>query len=136
MGTNFYLTTTDRTMAELLFDVDYSADIYEFHIAKTSAGWLPLLQSWKCFRSVEELKKVYDIGVFTIIDEYNTSYTWEEFTERVLNFNKNNPDACSHLSFPKNRTKQEIYEIYGSDFIPLFYNADKDGYEFSDREFS
>jgi hypothetical protein len=42
MGTNFYLTTTDRTMAELLFDVDYSADIYEFHIAKTSAGWLPL----------------------------------------------------------------------------------------------
>ena len=61
---------------------------YKIHIAKTSCGWLPLFQGHKDgINSVSEYKAAYETGEFDIVDEYGTSYNWDEFEDRVLKFN-------------------------------------------------
>ena len=93
MGTNFYMITKNKAMASLyapysyeLTDTPYFG--YEIHIAKTSCGWLPLFQGHKDgINSVSEYKAAYETGEFDIVDEYGTSYNWDEFEDRVLKFN-------------------------------------------------
>lgn len=84
MGTNFYLVAKARAIAEL-----YSDNIDEdtlIHIAKTSAGWLPLFQQHKHLNSVADILNAIDNGL-KVIDEYDTSYTKEQFIARVVRFN-------------------------------------------------
>ena len=127
---------------------------YEIHIAKTSCGWLPLFQGHKNgINSVSEYKAAYETGEFDIVDEYGTSYNWDEFEDRVLKFNggvrgaqkpekiglekrplrydHNLPEygPISHIGGNKQSYKYDFAELY-NDFF-----EDSDGYEFSTTDF-
>ena len=124
MGTNFYMMTRDKTIRDKWIKDDnyHLTDCpdwgYEIHVAKTSAGWKPLFESHHNIHSVAQYKQMYDNG-FAIHDEYGRTYTWDEFKERVIDWNKDDPDARSHLDYSQND-----------------YYFDHEGYEFTDREFS
>lgn len=84
MGTNFYIK---RMKPREVFD--------EYHIAKTSCGWLPSFQAYTpcgedderpAVHSVADIKALVDSGEYTIIDEYDEEYDWNGFTERVLEY--------------------------------------------------
>lgn len=120
---------------------------YQQHVAKTSCGWLPSFDGSGCFKSIRELKNIYDSGEFILYDEYGTIYTWDEFDERVLKFNggikgvtpreKINQDRSSPW-FDKNMPeyKPVSHFEYACGRYNDEYFTDLDGYEFSIREFS
>ena len=160
MGTNFYMITKNKTMASIyapysyeLTDTPYFG--YEIHVAKTSCGWLPLFQGHKNgINSVSEYKAAYETGEFDIVDEYGTSYNWNEFEDRVLKFNggirgvqdpekierdkssmfydKNLPEysPISHIGGTKQSYKYDLEEFYND------YFEDSEGFEFDKRSFS
>lgn len=160
MGTNFYMITKNKTMASLyapysyeLTDTPYFG--YEIHIAKTSCGWLPLFQGHKDgINSVSEYKAAYETGEFDIVDEYGTSYNWNEFEDRVLKFNggvrgtqkpeKIEQDKNSSFydkNLPKYKPISHIsgnIQSYRYMFVETYddYFTDLDGFEFDRREFS
>ena len=89
MGTNFYLRKKEP---RIVYD--------EYHIAKTSYGWEPSFEGYikdeydKSDRPqitcIEDIKAAYDSGDFIFVDEYGDEYSWEEFEERVINWNGGN----------------------------------------------
>lgn len=92
MGTNFYMMTKFKKARDKYFNWNYELTDtpdwgYRQHIAKTSSGWCPLFDASGCFKSIRELKNIYDSGDFILHDEYGQIYTWDEFDERVLKFN-------------------------------------------------
>lgn len=125
--------------------------LYQQHVAKTSAGWLPLFQSHDSFKSVEQLKRLYDTGKFILYDEYGTTYTWDEFDERVLKFNggisgviekvKNTIDEHDKFYDPNMPEYLPISHCSGPDCTYNFgqysgdYFKDEAGYEFTLHEF-
>lgn len=125
--------------------------LYQQHVAKTSAGWLPLFQGHDSFKSVEQLKRLYDTGKFILYDEYGTTYTWDEFDERVLKFNggisgaiekvKNTIDKHDKFYDPNMPEYLPISHCSGPDCTYNFgwcnndYFKDSDGYEFTLHEF-
>lgn len=129
MGTNFYLFTSEKENKRTIFDgwsyklVDEPQFGYMIHIAKTSCGWKPLFQEHPGIHSIEDLKDVYERGSFVILDEYDTPYSWEEFEDRVIDFNKDNPDTIDHMTYPKDR------------YSPIYFRS-SDGYDFVRGEFS
>ena len=126
---------------------------YEIHIAKTSAGCLPLFQGHKDgINSVAGYKAAYDSGEFKIYDEYGVEYNWGAFDERVLKFNggirgvqkpeKINQDKTSPFYDKSLPDYKPISHIGGStqSYKYLFrepncYFVDPEGYEFSSTEF-
>ena len=118
---------------------------YEIHIAKTSAGWLPLFQGHKDgINSVAGYKAAYD--------EYGVEYNWEAFDERVIKFNggirgfqkpeKINQDKTSPFYDKSLPDYRPISHIEGSPQSykylfrePNHYFVDPEGYEFSSTEF-
>ena len=157
MGTNFYIMTKFKEARDKYFGWNYELTDtpdwgYQQHVAKTSCGWLPLFDGSGCFKSIRELKSIYDTGDFILCDEYGTIYTWEEFDKRVLQFNGGvsgvqqkeeiiqdpsgmfyderipNYKPISHCSGPDCTYKFDLY--YAND-----YYKDEDGYEFSKRTF-
>lgn len=151
MGTNFYLITADRNVCDEYFGYDYELTDtphwgYQIHIAKTSAGWLPLWQSHDCFKSVKQLKKLYDTGNFTIADEYGNVYNWEEFDERVVQFNGGRKGVA-----PREKIEHNIFSPYYDRDMPEYrpishfeyghgkyandYFTDEDGFEFTNHDF-
>lgn len=129
MGTNFYLMTKSRDKRDKWFTIsefsltDSPIWGYEIHIAKTSCGWLPSFEAHKKVRSVRDIKQIYDEGEFQIFDEYGQEYDWDGFEKRVLNFNRDNSDALSHLK-----------EFNKAEYRGCVYKDDQ-GYEFVDWEF-
>lgn len=140
MGTNFYLFTQDKEAKEKYFLGGY--ELTEFpslgylvHIAKTSYGWLPLFQSSEGIKSTKDIARISrDENIF-IVDENGEQYGWEDFKDRVLNFNGG----------IKGNVKPELV---GGEYIPIShldyngginanrYYLDADGYEFTEGEFS
>ena len=154
MGTNFYMITKNKAMASLyapysyeLTDTPYFG--YEIHIAKTSCGWLPLFQGHKDgINSVSEYKAAYETGEFDIVDEYGTSYNWDEFEDRVLKFNggvrgaiptkKIVVDKNSAYYDPKlpDHTPISHFEYNFDDYFANEFFTDENGFEFDRREFT
>lgn len=155
MGTNFYFFTKNKKAAEqiapcsyvLVDDPDFG---YEIHVAKTSAGWLPLFQGHENgAKSVREYEKAYNSGNFIIYDEYGTSYSWNEFDRRVLQFNGGVRGAIPITKNIKqiHDKKSILFDPDMPDHIPVShfeygngkyandYFTDKDGYEFDIRWF-
>ena len=138
MGTNFYMMTSDKEAANEWFEdsyelTDYPQWGYSIHVAKTSGGWKPLFQEHSRIHSVNDIKIIMSTGKFSIYDEYGTVYTWNEFVKRVVDWNKDNPTAYTHVH--PDRTMPNFHQIYGrcypdDDFISA------DGYEFSHTWFS
>lgn len=152
MGTNFYIMTKSKEARDKYFRWSYELTDtpdwgYRQHVAKTSCGWLPLFDGSGCFKSIRELKNIYDSGEFILYDEYGTIYTWDEFDERVLKFNggikgvtpreKINQDRSSPW-FDKNMPeyKPVSHFEYACGRYNDEYFTDSDGYEFSIREFN
>lgn len=152
MGTNFYLFTKNKAMAQKYAPYSYSLTDepdfgYEIHIAKTSMGWLPLFQSHEELYSVRDFKAAYDTGEFKIFDEYGDEYDWDGFTERVLEFN-----GGKHGVAPREKVKQDKNSMfydpdvpeylpishfeYGNGKYAIDYYTDAEGYEFTTHEFS
>lgn len=159
MGTNFYMITKNKEMAQryapysyVLTDEPYFG--YEIHVCKTACGWLPIFQGHKDgINSVAEYKIAYDTNEFKIYDEYGCEYNWDAFDDRVLKFNggilgvkkpekikqdknsrwhdKNMPDyyPVSHISGSPQSYKYDNW--FANDTF-----KDPDGFEFSRSEFS
>lgn len=97
MGTNFYI---QRTKPREVYD--------EYHIAKTSGGWLPSFEAYTpcgewderpAVHSVSDIKTLVESGDYVIIDEYDTEYDWDGFTERVLEFGDDFHNRSHHPDF-------------------------------------
>ena len=152
MGTNFFIGTADKEARDEYFGWKYELTdrptwLYEQHIAKTSAGWLPSFEESHSIHSVADIKKLYDTGKFVIYDEYGMYYNWEEFDERVLKFNGGVLGAI-----PREKVKVDascaFYDPNMPGYIPVshfeYANGryayehfkDPEGYEFSRRAFS
>lgn len=146
MGTNFYFFTKEKEPCETYFSGSYELTDepefgYEIHLAKTSFGWLPLFQAHDRCRSVLEMKSIYDTGLFRIKDEYGDWYTWEEFDERVLQFNGGVKGAIPTEPV-KQDTSSPFYDKdmpdhksishfeYGNGKYTSQYFTDAQGYEF------
>lgn len=148
MGTNFYLLTKNKKIAEQWSPrgatlTDFPDFGYEIHIAKTSAGWLPLFQCHEdTLSSVKDYKKAYDTGAFNIYDEYGNEYDWATFTERVLNFNGGVAGKLPAKSVPRNtidpnmpNTVPVSHFDYGNGKYADHYYKDSEGYEFTGGDF-
>lgn len=145
MGTNFYLSTRDKEVRDTYFGWHYELTyyaptcIYEQHIAKTSAGWLPLFEASKSIQSVADIKKLYDTGKFIIHDEYGTEYNWEEFDKRVLKFNGGVLESIPREKIAKDSDSTDwdlpSYRLMSHfESVPEYFR-DPEGYEFTRREF-
>ena len=151
MGTNFFIMTKSKEARDKYFGWNYELTDtpdwgYQQHVAKTSCGWLPSFDGSGCFKSVRELKSIYDSGDFILSDEYGTTYTWDEFDERVLKFNggikgvapreeieRHENDHWFDKDMPEYRPISHFEYAHGRYNDEYF--TDKDGYEFSKREF-
>lgn len=159
MSTNFYMITKNKEQAQRYAPYSYELTDepyfgYEIHIAKTSAGWLPLFQAHKNgIDSVAEYKNAYDTGEFRIYDEYGCEYNWNAFDARVLKHNggilgvqkpeKIEQNKCSRWYDKNMPDYYPISHIQGNPqsykFINQFVNnyfVDSQGYEFDIQYFS
>lgn len=119
---------------------------YQQHVAKTSCGFLPLFDGSGCLQSVRELKRIHDTGDFILCDEYGTTYTWEEFDKRVLQFNGGVRGKIP-TTLIENDSSSMFYDPYMPDHTPVShleyghgmyddeYFVDEDRFEFSKRTF-
>lgn len=156
MGTNFYLFTQDRAIKDCFYSARWeltdTPDFgYELHIAKTSCGWLPLFEASGDIRSVKDIKSIYDTGEFKIFDEYGTEYNWDEFKERVLQFNGGTVKNRKVEPYVQNKDSR-FYDPDFPDYTPIShfeyggiknrpdvlrtYFTDPDGYEFCTTSFT
>ena len=120
---------------------------YQIHIAKTSGGWLPLFQAHNSIESVKQLKEIYHSGDFIISDEYGTTYSWDEFDKRVLQFNGGVLGAVQRQEI-KQDPGSRWYDKRMPQYAPIShfeydfgayandYFRDPDGYEFTTHQFS
>lgn len=149
MGTNFYFFTRIKANAEKTAPISYKLvdepDFgYEIHLAKTSAGWLPLFDSnYNHIKSVKQMKEIYESGDFEIYDEYGDKYNWEEFDKRVLQHNGGVKGAIPVTHYDKGSPNDRYYDPDMPDHTPVshfeygngkynsLYFADEEGYEFS-----
>ena len=159
MGTNFYMITKNKEMAQRYAPYSYELTDepyfgYEIHVAKTSCGWLPLFQGHKDgINSVAEYKAAYDTNEFKIYDEYGCEYNWDAFDDRVLKFNggvlnMQNPEKIEQDKnspyYDKNLPKYYPVSHIGGNPQSYKYDnwfasdnfKDPDGFEFSRSEFS
>lgn len=152
MGTNFYIGTADKKAKDEYFGWNYELTdtptwLYEQHIAKTSAGWLPSFEESHSIHSVADIKKLYDTQKFIIYDEYGTVYSWEEFDERVLKHNGGvvgaiprekvevDPNWKYHDANMPGWVPVSHFE-YANGRYAYDYFKDPEGYEFSKHAFS
>lgn len=151
MGTNFYIHTRSKPLAEKIGDyglTDTPDFGYEIHIAKTSAGWLPLFQAHHGIRSVQDLKSIAEKEGVAIYDEYDKKYTWDEFVERVLTFNGGVKGVVKPEKLPAESELSRLRDPNMPDHTPVShfeygngkyaheYFTDPEGYEFTDHEFA
>ena len=152
MGTNYYLMTDKKEIAEKLFEEYTLTDTpfwgYELHIAKCSAGWLPLFHFYRNFSSVSEILKNIKENNLRIFDEYERELSLDDFIETVVNHN----GGVKGKIKPR-KTGNEIYKNSPffdpdmPDYIPVShfdyahgkyadrYIKDSKGYEFCPEDF-
>lgn len=90
MGTNFYLMTKNKSIAEKIGDFELTDTPYWgylIHIGKRSMGWLPLFQSHRGIKSVKDLEKWCNVPDVTILNEYDEEFTWEQLKEELIYWN-------------------------------------------------
>ena len=90
-------------------------------------------EAHKRIHSINDLKIIYSTGKFAIYDEYGEIYTWDEFKKRVIDWNKDNPNARVHIN--PDRSMSNFNEIYGNYYDDSRYFLSADGYEFCEVEF-
>lgn len=101
---------------------------------------------------MKQLKELYDTGKFILYDEYGTTYTWDEFDERVLKFNGGVSGVMKKVKNIINK-HDPFYNSNMPEYLPIShcsgpdctyrfgwadidYFKDPEGYEFTSHEFS
>lgn len=159
MGTNFYLYTKDKQVAQELAPYSYElTDIpdfgYKIHIAKTSMGWLPLFQAhMHGIQSVAEYLDAITKYNCRVFDEYGTEYLYDDFVDRVLNFNGGVVGGIEPVAIGEHQGSMNFYDYNMPKYRPishipgtaqsykydlhysLDYFTDSEGYEFDRKEF-
>ena len=100
MGTNYYMITKNKDLVHQYFDyceyelTDEPDFHYEIHLNKLSGGWKPLFQNHKAFRTFKELEKFYfeHKDDLSFKDEYNHSYSFEEYKQEVVEHSECTPE--------------------------------------------
>lgn len=111
MGTNYSFFTKNKQLAKEYFParimpndrrcdgavlVDEPEFGYEIHIAKTSYGWVPLFESHiPTFGNFTELESFYMAHKddLTVLDEYGTEYSWDEFKNMMIRHSQREHEA-------------------------------------------
>jgi len=111
---------------EIFFDEDNVED-FSIHIAKTCAGWKTLFQKTEYYESVKQIEEFYKANIqkYEIRNIYGDVYTWQEFVDNVIDFNKDDDACLRHCDVSQS----------GERFIDMSYSVDEQGYCFSSREF-
>ena len=138
MSTNFYMITKNKEQAQRYAPYSYELTDepyfgYEIHIAKTSAGWLPLFQAHKDgISSVAEYKVAYDTGEFRIYDEYGSEYNWDAFDDRVLKHNGGILGVQKPEKIEQNK-RSRWYDKNMPDYYPISHiSGSPQSYKFDD----
>lgn len=122
----------------------------KIHVCKNSHGWLPLFQAQEyLWRSIEEIKRHYSVLHPKIITDYGEELTWEDFEQKVINWNGGYVGAMPRMLYENGITIPYLYEDpYMPKYIPIshfeyangkyanMYFKDPEGYEFTWSEFS
>ena len=136
---------------------------YEIHIGKRSMGWKPLFQEHKnAYDSVEELVEFITKHSVVLYDEYGTILTEKELKENLIDWGEKQtkqyykfvPKGFSDKSFGWKEYLQLVNKNDEYDIVSPFdhkeyqelmksvepfdikFSNDKNGYNFTDREFS
>lgn len=150
MGTNFYLMTKNKSIAEQIGDFELTDTPdwgYEIHIGKRSCGWLPLFQSHRGIKSVKDIEKWCELPEITIINEYDEEFTWEQLKEELIYWNGGVEGAVPKEyhevdpTFPFNDPDMPNYTpvshfAYGNGKYAHYYTRDPEGFEFTEGDFS
>ena len=150
MGTNFYLLTKNKSIAEKIggFELTDTPDWgYEIQIGKRSSGWLPLFQSHPGIKSVKDFEYYCTMPDVRIYNEYYEEFTWEQLKEELIYWNGGVDGAVPRKyhepidpSLPyvdhdmPNWTPVSHFD-YGNGKYASHYWKDSEGFEFTDGEF-
>ena len=150
MGTNFYLLTKNKSIAEKIGDFELTDNPdwgYEIHIGKRSGGWLPLFQSHPGIKSVKDIEHYCTMPDVKIYDEYGMELTWEQLKEELIYWNGGvdgakpkeyyEPDPTFPYHDPNmpNWTPVSHFD-YGNGKYAHHYTKDPEGFEFTEGDFS
>lgn len=100
----------------------HTYDVDEIHLFKISSGWKPLFQTNENWSSVKELEDYYNKhkNILVFVDEYDEEQDFNKILEDVKNRYKDKNNQ-SHIK-------------ESTTYFPIF--TDKEGYEFTNLEFS
>lgn len=100
----------------------HTYETQEIHLFKISSGWKPLFQTNENWSSVKELEAYYNKhkNILVFVDEYDEEQDFNKILEDVKNRYKDKSNK-SHLD-------------ESTTYFPIF--TDKEGYEFTNIEFS
>ena len=150
MGTNFYLLVKNKSIAEKIgeFELTDTPDWgYLIHIGKRSGGWLPLFQSHKGIHSVKDIEAWCKLPEVTILDEYDTEFTWEQLKEELIYWNGGVDGAVPkkyhepidpslpYVDYDMPNWTPVSHFDYGNGKYASHYWKDSEGFEFTDGEF-
>ena len=150
MGTNFYLMTKNKSIAEQIGDFELTDTPdwgYEIHIGKRSCGWLPLFQSHIGIKSVKDIEKFCTMLEVRIYNEYGEELTWEQLKEELIYWNggvegaipKEHHESDPNFQFydPDMPNYTPISHFaYGNGKYASHYFKDDEGFEFTEGDFS
>lgn len=150
MGTNFYLMTRNKSIAEQIGDFELTDTPdwgYEIHIGKRSGGWLPLFQSHPGIKSVKDYEHYCTMPDVCIYNEYYEEFTWEQLKEELIYWNGGVNGAIpkeyheQDPIFPFNDPNMPNYTpvshfAYGNGKYAHYYMRDPEGFEFTEGDFS
>lgn len=150
MGTNYYMLTKNKELKDKYFNLldDYElTDVpdfgYEIHICKQSGGWKTLFQSHdNAYKSVAE----FEVFVrkhekeFIFYDEYLEMYSLEAFIEQIKYRDRDREGNIykKHNSNEPLINHMQYYEEnkWRYPYMDVQYWEDKDGYDFTEGDFS
>lgn len=149
MGTNYYLLTKNKSIAEKIGDFELTDTPdwgYLIHIGKRSCGWLPLFQSHSVIKSVKDIEEWSRLPGVIILDEYDEVLTWEQLKKELIDWNGGvdgkipkeyyevDPNSPHHDPDMPNYTPVSHF-AYGNGKYASRYFKDAEGYEFTFDEF-
>lgn len=141
------MMTNDKDLVHKYFPGEYEIVEepylgYEIHIGKRSCGWKPLFQEHKnAYTSVSEMMQfIREHPEIQIFDEYGDSFSVDQLKEELVDWAERQEkrtieyEGVGKIQAPIDHVEISERESEWS-LIKVAYWHDKDGYDFTDREF-
>ena len=141
------MMTTNKELVHRYFPGEYEIVEepylgYEIHIGKRSYGWKPLFQWHKnAYTSVSEMMQfIREHPEIQIFDEYGDSFSVDQLKEELVDWAECQEkrvieyEGVGKIQAPIDHVEISERESEWS-LIQVSYWHDKDGYDFTDREF-